>query len=99
MLEGIAGTAPPSSPAQAASRQDESGRVRDAARQFEALLVGQLLKGMRDSEGGWLGSGEDQSCSSAMEYAQEIFAQSLSAAGGLGVARIVVDGLAAPGKS
>jgi Rod binding domain-containing protein len=52
-----------------------------------------MLKSMTDSEGGWLGTGDDQSSASAMEYAQEIFAQSLSANGGLGLATLVEDGL------
>ena len=68
-------------------------KIKDAARQFEALLIGQMLKSMRDSEGGWLGTGDDEASSSAMEYAQEMFAQSLSANGGLGMANLVVTGL------
>ena len=68
-------------------------KIRDAARQFEALLIAQMLKSMKDSEGGWLGTGDDDSGSSAMEYAQEMFAQSLSSSGGLGLARLVADGL------
>ena len=85
----------PSASAAPAHPKDSDARVDDAARQFEALLLGQMLKGMRDSEGGWLGTGDDQSSSSAMEYAQEIFAQSLAAGGGLGVAKIVAQGFTA----
>ena len=73
-------------------------KTADAARQFEALLIGQMLKSMRDTEGGWLGTGDDESAASAMEYAQEIFAQSLSANGGLGMAKLVMRGLEPPGK-
>jgi flagellar protein FlgJ len=73
--------------------KDDPAKVRESAKQFEALLIGQMLKSMRDSEGGWLGTGEDQSSSSAMEYAQECFAQSLAANGGLGMANLVVKGL------
>jgi peptidoglycan hydrolase FlgJ len=68
-------------------------KIHSAAQQFEALLIGQMLKSMSDAEGGWLGAGEDEASSSAMEYAQEMFAQSLSANGGLGLARLVVAGL------
>lgn len=71
----------------------DAGKIRDAARQFEALLIGQMLKSMRDSEGGWLGTGDDEASSSAMEYAQEMFAQSLSSNGGLGLANLVAAGL------
>jgi Rod binding domain-containing protein len=70
-----------------------NARIADAARQFEALLIGQVLKSMRDSGGGWMGTGDDESSSSAMDYAQEIFAQSLSAQGGLGMASLIVRGL------
>jgi flagellar protein FlgJ len=73
--------------------KDDPKKVADAAKQFEALLIGQMMKSMSASEGGWLGTGEDQSGSSAMEYAQETFAQSLSAKGGLGLASMVVKGL------
>ena len=72
--------------------KDDQARVQDAARQFEALLIGQMLKGMRESEGGWMGTGDDKSMSSAMEYAQEMFAQSMSAGGGLGLAKVVAAG-------
>jgi len=74
--------------------QDDPEKIRKAANQFEALLIGQMLKSMRDSEGGWLGTGEDDSSSSAMEYAQEIFAQSMASKGGLGIADMVSKGIA-----
>jgi flagellar protein FlgJ len=72
--------------------KDDPAKVKESAKQFEALLIGQMLKSMRDSEGGWLGTGEDQSSSSAMEYAQESFAQALASRGGLGLAAIVAKG-------
>src|SRR5580704_2069207 len=78
------------------ARKDDPAKVRESAKQFEALLIGQMLKSMRDSEGGWLGTGEDQSSSSAMEYAQENFAQSLAKSGGFGLAALVVKGLQKP---
>jgi flagellar protein FlgJ len=86
-------SAAPGAAATSANRTDDTAKIKDAARQFEALLIGQMLKSMRDSEGGWLGTGDDEAGSSAMEYAQEMFAQSLSANGGLGMANLVVKGL------
>jgi Rod binding domain-containing protein len=68
-------------------------KIHEAARQFEALLLGQILKSMKDSEGGWMGTGEDQTASSAMEYGQEMLAQQLSSNGGLGLANLIVQGL------
>jgi Rod binding domain-containing protein len=55
-----------------------------------------MLKSMHDSEGGWLGTGDDESASSAMEYGQEMFAQSLANNGGLGLASMVAQGLEKP---
>lgn len=90
----------PISPANAPANTTPTGngqgnsKIADAARQFESLLIAQMLKSMHDSEGGWLGTGSDESASSGMEYAQEMFAQSLSANGGLGLAQMVAEGLA-----
>jgi len=98
MLEAITNTttggldAPPRKP-------DDPAKIKDAAHQFEALLLGQMLKSMRDSEGGWMGTGDDEAGSSAMEYAQEMFAQSLAKSGGLGLADLVAQGLTPPDKS
>ena len=77
----------------AAAPKDDPVKVRESAKQFEALLIGQMLKSMRDSEGGWLGTEGDDASSSAMEYAQENFAQSLANSGGLGLAKLVAGGL------
>ena len=77
----------------AAKPKDDPAKVLNAAKQFESLLVAQMLKSMQDSEGGWLGTGDDQSASAAMEYGQEAFAQAMSASGGLGLAKMVAAGL------
>jgi Rod binding domain-containing protein len=75
-------------------RRDDPKRVADAAQQFESLMIGQLLKSMRESgEGGWLGTGEDQAGAQAMELAEEQMAQALAQQGGFGLARLVVTGL------
>ena len=71
-------------------------RSRTPRASSKRLLIGQMMKSMRDSEGGWLGTGDDEASSSAMEYAQEMFAQSLSANGGLGMASLVMKGLKPP---
>lgn len=78
--------------------KDDPAKVKTAATQFEALLIGQMLKSMHDSEGGWLGTGDDESASSAMEYGQEIFAQALATNGGLGLASLVARGLEKPAE-
>jgi flagellar protein FlgJ len=77
----------------AARTPDDPEKIKGAAKQFEALLIGQMMKSMHDSEGGWLGTGDDQSSSSAMEYGQEIFAQSMAQSGGLGLSNMISAGL------
>src|SRR5580658_10461872 len=77
----------------AAQPKDTPDKILNAAKQFESLLVAQLMKSMQDNEGGWLGTGDDQSSSAAMEYGQEAFAQAMSASGGLGLAQMVAAGL------
>ncbi len=88
----------PSTP-KASRPAEQKEKVQEAARQFEALLIGQMLKSMRASgDDGALSWGGDEAGSAAMEYAQEMFAQSLSAGGGLGMAKLVAKGLVAPPK-
>jgi hypothetical protein len=40
---------------------------------------------MKGGSGGWMGTGDDQSADSAMELAEEQFAQALASRGGLGL--------------
>ncbi|MGA2325674.1 MAG: hypothetical protein ABSH05_05245 [Bryobacteraceae bacterium] len=68
--------------------------IKDAATQFESLLIGQLLKSMRESgAGGWLGTGDDEAGATMMEVAETHLARALAAQGGLGLAKMVVEGL------
>jgi Rod binding domain-containing protein len=68
-------------------------KIRQAASQFESLLIGQVLKSMHEEDGGWLGTGEDQTASSAMGMADEYLAQAMSKRGGFGLAQSVSAGL------
>ena len=72
---------------------DSPQKTQEAATQFEALLVGQILKSAHDEEGGWLGTGEDQTADSAMQMADEYFARALTSHGGLGLAKMITAGL------
>jgi flagellar protein FlgJ len=81
-----------------APKKDDPEKVKSAAQQFEALLIGQMMKSMKESEGGWMGTNADDSSSSALEYAQEVFSQSLAAHGGLGLASLIVKGLTTQGS-
>jgi Rod binding domain-containing protein len=78
----------------AETKRNDPARVKDAACQFESLLIGQMMKSMRESSTGWLSDGdEDQAGSTATDMAEEQFANALARQGGLGLARMVVSGL------
>jgi Rod binding domain-containing protein len=68
---------------------DSPAKVHDAAQQFEALLIGQILKSVRESAG----SSSDPSADSAMGYAEEQLASVLAHNGGLGLATVIEAGL------
>ena len=70
---------------------DTPAKIRDAAQQFEALLIGQMLRMVRES-GGWLGT-SDSSSDCAMEYAEEQLALVMARGGGLGLADLIARGL------
>jgi Rod binding domain-containing protein len=65
------------------------GTIKDAARQFEGLMIAQMLRMARDESAGWLGTGEDSTSSPAVGYAEEALAQKIADNGGLGLAAIV----------
>jgi|SRR5580704_7517949 Rod binding domain-containing protein len=72
----------------------KTDKVEDTAKQFEALIMGQVLKAAREaSDGGWLGTGEDQTGQLALEMAEQGFAQALAARGTLGIAKLVTSKL------
>lgn len=64
-------------------------KIHDAASQFESLLIAQVFKTIHEDEGGWLGTGDDQSAGTAMGMADEYLAQSISKRGGLGLAQMI----------
>jgi flagellar protein FlgJ len=80
----------------AAPPKSSPDKIENAAKQFESLLIGQILKSMHESgSASWLGTGDDQSGEAAMELAEEQFAQALASRGGLGLSRLIVQGLKA----
>jgi Rod binding domain-containing protein len=70
----------------------DPAKIQKAAQQFEALLIGQILHSAHDSDSGWLGAG-DSSGSCATDFAEEQLAQSIAQQGGLGLAKLVEQGL------
>ena len=77
----------------AAARQEDPNKILDAARQFESLLITQILRSARESGEGWLGSGGDSSSDCASGYAEEQFAAAMAQGGGLGLANNIAAGL------
>jgi flagellar protein FlgJ len=75
-----------------AAKSDSPGKVHEAAQQFEALLMGQILRSARQSGSGWMG-GEDPSAECATDYAEQQFAAVLAQQGGLGLADLIAKGL------
>lgn len=68
---------------------------RDAAQQFEALLLGQLLRAARESSA----ASEDQSGAAILEFAEQQVAELLSRSGGLGLASVIEGGLSRSSSS
>src|SRR5579884_1967944 len=72
------------------SATKKPSKLHDAAQQFEALMIGEMMKSVRDSsEEGWMGSGGDSGSDSAMDMAESQFAKGLSMGGGLGLAKVI----------
>jgi Rod binding domain-containing protein len=79
-----AGGAPPSK---------DPAKIRDAAEQFEALLLNQMLHSAHDGDSGWLGSGGDSSGACASDFAEQQLASTLAQQGGLGLSKMITAGL------
>lgn len=74
----------------------DTEKLAKTAQQFEALVLGQMLKSAREATpGGLMGDGGDQASSTLAGMAEEHFAQALAAQGGLGLARMITQGLIA----
>ncbi len=69
-------------------------RLKETVEQFEALLIGQMLRAMHASgAAGWLGGEEDAAAESALGMAEEHLSRALASRGGLGLASLVMRGL------
>jgi Rod binding domain-containing protein len=67
--------------------------AQDAAQQFEALLLAEIMRSERESGNGWLGTGSDATGESAIDFAEQQLASLLSRNGGLGLAGLISSGL------
>ena len=94
MPEPIAfGQVPINTSVKASASAGDTARIRDAAEQFEALLVAQLLRSARESSGGWLGSGDDAASGCAFDMADGQLELAMAKRGGLGLAGLIASGL------
>jgi Rod binding domain-containing protein len=73
--------------------QPASEKIQKAAQEFESLMIAQMLKSVRESSfgGGW--GTRDQSGDVALDMAEQQMAQLLAASGGLGLAKLISQGL------
>jgi Rod binding domain-containing protein len=75
-------------------KADSPEKIKDAASQFEALMIGQILKAAHgDSDEGAFGGDADPASASAMDFANDYFARAMAAKGGLGLTNMIVAGL------
>jgi Rod binding domain-containing protein len=71
---------------------DSPAKIKDAAQQFEGLLIAQILSTAHE-DGGWLGAGSDSSSGAATSFAEQQLAGLIARNGGLGLASIISAGL------
>ena len=73
---------------------DTPEKIKSAAQQFEALLITELMKNSReDGSSGWLGTGDDKAGETGMELATEYLSSAMAKNGGLGLAKLLTQGL------
>ena len=89
-------TASESTAVTSAASSPDHRRLKQAATDFEGLLVAQLLRHARQAgdAGGWMGTGEDKSSESMMEMAEESLARMMASQGCLGLASLMQQGVA-----
>ena len=76
-----------------AAKQIENGKLKDAAEQFEAIFMQELLKPMQTSSGDGMG-GKDEEASPGSDtlssFGTEAVAKAIAKGGGLGIAKQIV---------
>ena len=82
---------------QAADGAPSPEKLHSVAQQFEALLIGEMLKSIREAAKDSSAGGDDDDDAggdSAMDMAQTQFAQAIAMQGGLGLSHLIETGLA-----
>ncbi len=83
----------PISSASPTDGQAQPKNAAEAAKQFEALLIAQMLRTAHESSGGSLDDSDSSSSNTMFDVAGQQFAQMLANNGGLGLAKMITDGL------
>lgn len=73
--------------------KDTPEKILDAAKQFEGLLIAQMLKGVQDEDSDGFGGEDGAEGSLIGGIGQQQFALALSQRGGLGLAKTIAEGL------
>jgi flagellar protein FlgJ len=80
-----------SSQATAGMGKLQNAKLVDAAQQFEAMLMQEMLKPMRKGEGSWDDDKDSDSASDTISsFGTEAVAKAVSKGGGLGIAKQVI---------
>lgn len=76
------------------SNRDTPENIKKAATEFEALLIGEVLKTSREADGsGWMGTDEEEAGSTLSELSEQQISQALATGGGFGLAEMISNGL------
>lgn len=78
---------------QTSDGQAKPKNAAEAAKQFEALLIAQMLRTAHESTGGSLDESGDSSGDTMFDVAGQQFAQVMANNGGLGLAKMITEGL------
>lgn len=70
--------------------ENKSEQAYQIARQFEALLIEEVVKSARAESGGWLGDGADETSESVAQMGEQFLARAMASGGGFGLASQVV---------
>jgi Rod binding domain-containing protein len=73
-------------------QQSGSNKTAAAAKDFEALLMGQILKSAHSSSG-WLGTDDDDAGEAAVGLGEEQLARTMAQSGGFGLSKLIESGI------
>ena len=81
----------------AAAGGQKNSKLHSAAQEFEALMIGEMLKTTREAgDGGWLGGGQSTGDDAAIGMAESEFSKALALGGGLGLSKTIERELSRP---